>query len=129
MADQYVQELMTTPVLTVGTDEPATDVVGAMAQEGIKSIVVITGDCAVEGIFTATDYMHLAADGSDPATTTVGECMTTGVVTVAPTDTVAAAATKMVDNDISHLPVVDADEQVIGMLTSTDLAPCLAEAA
>jgi len=117
---------MTTPVLTVGTDEPANDVVGAMAQEEIKSIVVITDDCAVEGIFTATDYMHLAAEGSDPEMTTVGECMTTGVVTVAPTDTVATAAKKMVAYDISHLPVVD-DEQVTGILTSTDLMPCLTE--
>jgi CBS domain-containing protein len=126
MAERLVSDLMTTPVLTVAPTDAAGDVIGAMAEEGIKSVVVITDDCAVDGIFTATDYMRLAA-GGDPAETSVGECMTTGVVTVAPTDTVETAATRMVDNDISHLPVVDADGQVTGMVTSTDLATVLAE--
>lgn len=33
----------------------------------------------------------------------------------------------MVDNDISHLPVVDAEENVTGMVTSTDLTACLTD--
>lgn len=127
MDDQTVADLMTQPVLTVEGDEPAGEVAGAMAKQAIKSIVVTTEDCAVEGIFTATDYMHLDVDGRDPSTTSIAECMTTGVVTVSPDASVETAANLMASNDISHLPVVDGDDQVTGILTSTDLVPVLAE--
>jgi CBS domain-containing protein len=127
MADLEVADLMTTPVLTVAPDDSTAAVAGAMARENIKSVVVISEDCAPEGIFTATDYMHLAVDEPDPAGTTVGDCMSTGVVTVSPSEPVAAAAERMAANDISHLPVVGDDDQVTGMLTSTDLIPALTD--
>jgi CBS domain-containing protein len=127
MSETLISDLMTDPVLTVAPTDPANQVAAAMAREEIKSVVAITDDCAVEGIFTATDYMHLVADGWDPAATTVGECMTTGVVTIDADATAAAAASLMTDHDISHLPVVGEDDQVTGMLTSTDLTPVLAE--
>jgi len=127
MADLEVADLMTTPVLTVAPDEPTTAVAGAMAREDIKSVVVISEDCAPEGIFTATDYMHLAVDGADPAGTTVGDCMSTGVLTATPTEPVETAAERMATNDISHLPVVGDDGKVTGILTSTDLLPQFSE--
>jgi CBS domain-containing protein len=124
MGETPVEDLMTEPVLTVAATDTADDVAGAMAREDIKSVVVIDDDCAVEGIFTATDYMELAIHGTE--TTTVGDCMTAEVVTVEPSADVETAAARMNDHDISHLPVVDADDQVTGMLTSTDLTTCLA---
>lgn len=51
--------------------------------------------------------MHLAVDGTDPA------------------ESVETAAGRMEPNDISHLPVVGPDDQVTGILTSTDLMPLL----
>jgi len=127
MADQPVSDVMTAPVLTVAPTDRTSDVVRAMAREDIKSVVVITDECAVEGIFTATDYMELGVAAQDTSATTVGDCMTTGVETVAPTASVATAAERMVSNDISHLPVVGSDDRVTGIVSSTDLTACLAE--
>lgn len=127
MTDREVGDLMTNPVLTVESDESTRAVAGAMAREDIKSVVVISEDCAVEGIFTATDYMHLAVDESNSGATTVGDCMSTGVVTVSPEESVETAAERMEANDISHLPVVGRDDQVTGILTSTDLMPVLSD--
>ena len=126
MTDQPVADVMTSPVLTVSADDRTSEVVGAMARENVKSVVVVSEDCRVDGIFTATDYMELGLVAADPDSTTVGDCMTTGVVTISPTDSVATAAGLMVDHDISHLPVVGDDDQVVGMVTSTDLTVCLA---
>lgn len=125
MSERLVADLMTSPVLTVARTDSATETAGAMAREDIKSVVVTNDACAVEGIFTATDYMELALYGAEA--TTVGDCMTTGVVTVEPTEHVSTAANRMVEHDISHLPVVDGEDQVTGIVTSTDLTPCLAE--
>jgi len=127
MTDQQVADVMSNPVLTVSATDRTSDVGKAMARQDIKSVVVITDDCSVEGIFTATDYMQLGIVASDPQSTTVGDCMTTGVVTVAPDDPVTTAAEQMVEHDISHLPVIGPDDQVAGMVSSTDLSACLAE--
>lgn len=118
---------MTSPVLTVAPSDPTRDVGKAMAREDIKSVVVTTEDCAVDGIFTATDYMELGIVAAGNASTTVGDCMTTDVVTVGPDEPVTTAADRMVENDISHLPVVDAEGNVTGIVTSTDLTACLTD--
>jgi CBS domain-containing membrane protein len=50
-------------------------------------------------------------------TTTVNEIMTTVVETLSVGDTLAAARRQLERGRIRHLPVVDGDERVIGLLT------------
>ncbi len=52
--------------------------------------------------------------------TTVGECMTTRVLSCHPDDTVYSAALTMLDGKVSALPVL-AGEQVAGVLSLSDL--------
>jgi len=127
MDERPVTELMTSPVLTVDSDEPTAAVADAMVRKGIRSLIVIDEACNPEGILTSTDYIELVAEGLDPAETTVGERMTTDIVTASVEETVRAAAGRMERHDISHLPVVDDDEQVVGILTTTDLRTFLSE--
>lgn len=51
---------------------------------------------------------------------TVGELMTTDVVTVAPDETVERAVQSMIDRDIGCVVVAEGD-RVVGMLTERDL--------
>jgi CBS domain-containing protein len=44
---------------------------------------------------------------------------------VAPDEPLPVAARRMVENDISHCPVTDADGNGLGILTTTDLAESL----
>jgi len=127
MDERPVTELMMSPVLTVDSDEPTAAVADAMVRKGIRSLIVIDEACNPEGILTSTDYIELVAEGLDPAETTVGERMTTDIVTASVEETVRAAAGRMERHDISHLPVVDDDEQVVGILTTTDLRTFLSE--
>lgn len=126
MTDTAVEELMTTPVLTVEPDEPPADVARAMVDSGVKSVVVIDADCHPVGILTSTDYVRMTATSTDPHAATVGEFMTADVVTATAGEPVAAAADRMVARGISHLPVVDGG-QVVGILTTTDLAASLVD--
>ena len=120
-----VSDYMSTPVLTVDAATTLVDAAGAMTAEGMHSLVVITDDCQPEGVFTSTDLMAAVSEGAPPGGTTVGELMTRDVVTVALDEPVVSAAATMRDYDFGHLPVVD--EQVVGILTETDLATYLAE--
>ena len=56
-----------------------------------------------------------------PRNTLVREVMTTEVVTVRPEEPIQEATRKLIEHEVDGAPVVDADGQVVGMLTSDDL--------
>jgi CBS domain-containing protein len=127
MSDATVAEFMTSPVLTVTGDELALEVAAAMDDQAIKSVVIVDEACQPEGILTSTDYVRLTAAGVDPTETTVADHMTTDIVTTSPDTELAVVASRMRANDISHVPVVDGDDQVTGILSATDLTGYLAD--
>lgn len=126
MSDATVAEFMTSPVLTVTADELTLDVGAAMADQSIKSVVIVDEACRPKGILTSTDYVEMTADGVNPTETTVGEHMTKDIVTASPETGLSMAASQMRTNDISHVPVVDDEGQVTGILSATDLTSYLA---
>lgn len=127
MSDATVADYMTSPVLTVTADELTLDVAAAMDDQSIKSVVIVDEACQPEGILTSTDYLRLTADGVDPTETTVAEHMTTDIVTTSPGTALSAVASQMRAHDISHVPVVDDETTVTGILSATDLTSYLAD--
>lgn len=128
MTDTPASDVMTTPMLTLDADTPVDEAARGMLEAGIKSVVVGGEACRPEGIFTSTDAVRVAADATPADEATVGAYMTTEVETVRPDDPLPAAARQMVDADISHAPVTDADGNGVGILTTTDLAEALSAA-
>ncbi|MDT3435593.1 CBS domain-containing protein [Haloarcula sp. 1CSR25-25] len=127
MGDPTVADVMTTPVLTVTADERTLDVAAAMADQSIKSVVIVDAACQPEGILTSTDYVRMTADGVDPTETTVREHMSREIITTSPDTALSAVASTMRGNDISHVPVVDDETTVTGILSATDLTGYLAD--
>lgn len=125
MEDVFVGQLMSAPVLTIDSETTVASAGRAMTAEGIKSVVIIDEDCHAEGILTSTDFVRIAAEERDPAETTVGEFMTADILTTTAGEGLRGAARVMLDNDVSHLPVVDDDDQVMGMISATDLTAYL----
>ncbi|SEA09915.1 CBS domain-containing protein [Haloplanus vescus] len=123
-----VRDVMTTPMLTLDAETPVSEAARGMLEAGIKSVVVVGEACRPEGILTSTDAVRVAADEASAAEATVGDYMATDVVTVGPDDSLDAAARRMLDADVSHLPVTDADGDGMGILTTTDLAEALSDA-
>lgn len=121
MEDAFVGQFMSEPVLTIAPETTLASAGRAMREEGIKSVVVVDDDCHAEGILTSTDFVAMAAEERDPTATTVSELMTTDIVTTDAGTSLRAAAERMREADVSHLPVVDEDGQVTGMVTATDL--------
>ena len=56
-----------------------------------------------------------------PRNTMVREVMTTDVVTVRPDQAIQEATRTLIEREVDGAPVVDADGQVVGILTSDDL--------
>lgn len=125
MNDAFVGQLMSAPVLTIDPETTVADAGWAMTEEGIRSVVVIDDDCHPAGILTSTDFVTIAGDERDPTETLVDEYMVRDIVTTTAGTSIREVAETMRQNDVSHLPVVDEDDEAIGMLSATDLTAYL----
>lgn len=126
MPDIDVRQLMTAPVLTVEPEEPVDQVADAMLEQGIRSIVAVDEDCRPVGILTSTDFVKIVSEGTPKDTTTVGDHMTTEIVTTTPERPIPEIASEMVERGISHFPVVDDDGEAVGIISATDLTDYVA---
>ncbi|MEF8831650.1 MAG: CBS domain-containing protein [Halobacteriales archaeon] len=127
MDDIFVARLMTSPVETVDSDTLVEDAANLMLDEDIGSVVVIDGDGALAGILTSTDFVRIVAERKPKDQTPVSEYMTTDVETVGAQDLVEAAADRMIQGGFHHAPVVDDEEGVVGILSTTDLTAYLSD--
>lgn len=122
MIDVDIGQLMTEEVVTVTKSQTLTDAGVAMTGADIKSVIVSDTDGRPIGILTSTDFVEMAADGNTPSESSVGGYMTYDIVTTTPDTPVREAANLMVEHNISHLPVVQDDGRLTGMVTTTDVA-------
>lgn len=125
MEDIFVGQLMSSPVQTVVRETPIHEGAEIMLEHDIGSLVVVDDDDRPEGILTSTDFVQLAADQASPDDTSVRTYMTAVSVTATANETIQDGADELADNNIHHLPVVDEDEGVIGILTTSDLTAYL----
>ncbi len=106
---------------TVAKDLSVRDAAQVMNQHKIGAVVVVDGD-RVEGIFTERDVLHrVVAEARDPGTTRVADVMTTDVVCCKPETKVVEARSVFKNRRIRHLPVVDDQRGLVGIISIGDL--------
>lgn len=125
-----VQNYMSDEVVTVEEDTTLLEAHRLMGTKRIRSLPVLRAGQLV-GLVTRTDLM-----GSDPSrmasrnnqdlslqvlTQPVARCMTRSVLTIAPTAPVTEAAELMLTRKIHCLPVLDAEQKLVGIITESDL--------
>ena len=105
-----------TPESTVG------DAIRLMLDHRVGAVAVVDAEQRVSGIFTERDVLRkVALSGRDPNTVAIAELMTTPVE-LATTDTTAGEALNaMIDSHFRHLPIVDGQGRLLGMLSVRNL--------
>ena len=121
MEDIFVGQLMSTPVETVTPHTTLQDAAAQLLEHNIGSVVVVDDDGHAEGLLTATDFVRLAVDNAVANEETVASYMSSDIVTATAGDPITTVADTMIDNRFHHVPVVDEEEGVIGIITTTDL--------
>jgi CBS domain-containing protein len=92
-----------------------------MADKGIGALLVLEG-AAIAGIVTERDYARkIALQGRSSGSTKVEEVMTRKVHCVLPHQTSGECMSLMTSNRIRHLPVVDAQRQLLGLISIGDI--------
>lgn len=125
MDDIFVGRLMSSPVRTVTADRTLQQAGRQLIEREIGSLIIVDADDRLAGIITATDFVRLAAEGADATSTPVGDYMTADVVTTTANHDISEVAELMIENRIHHVPVVDDDDGVIGIITTTDFTAYL----
>jgi CBS domain-containing protein len=119
-----VHDVMTSDVVTIDPSDTVENAARVMTRFGISSLIVQSEE-GILGIITERDVLtRVVASGRDPQQVTVGEVMTSALISVSPDTPLLEAGSIMLKNRIKKLPVVDSigQDRVIGILSLTDVA-------
>ena len=106
------------PAVSVAKTAKVIDAVNVMVEHKVGATIVLDDAGRPIGIFSERDVMtRVLFRKLDPATTPVSEVMTSPVVPIDHRADPLAAIQLMRDKHIRHLPVVDGEGRVMGMLS------------
>jgi CBS domain-containing protein len=102
----------------VPLDASSEQAVRMMLDRSVGAVAVVDENKRVAGIFTERDVLRrLSLSQRDPASTPVREVMTTPVEMATLITTPSEALAIMVERHYRHLPIVDDDGRLLGMLS------------
>lgn len=119
-----VRQYMSRPVRTVTAQLDYRHAFDLLHAHGIHHLPVVDGKRVV-GIVAHRDLL-LAAANFGPATVPVGEIMKAPPVCISENADIKEAARLLVVNHIGSLPVLDAENKLIGIITETDIFKIMA---
>ncbi|HSB47312.1 MAG TPA: CBS domain-containing protein [Candidatus Bilamarchaeum sp.] len=117
-------DIMTNKVVTVPFGKTVLDVAKLMKKNGIGSVIVVEDKEGknAKGIITERDIVYkLLSKGSDPYKTKVEDLMSKPLRVVKPDTTIEEAAKAMRENKVKRLPVVNDNNELIGILSEGDI--------
>jgi CBS domain-containing protein len=113
-----VLELCDPEMAAISVEANVADAVRLMLDHHVGAVGVIDSEGRVAGIFTERDVLRkLALAGRDPEKTPLRELMTTPVEMATLATGPGEALAIMVERHFRHLPVVDNDGKLLGMLS------------
>jgi len=136
-ATDRVAGFMTENVLSIGIDDPASEVLRLFESYPVHHLPVLSGGKVV-GMLSSADLMKMATLTPEGGSTLeawldkrvkVATLMSRPVITVRPEATLLEAARTMAGNAVHALPVVDEAERLLGIITTTDVMHAALESA
>ena len=139
LGDVRCADIMSRPPYAVEAGVSLKEAWGLMRQQKIKALPVVDGGRQVIGIVTMADFMRLAnldvheglgrrlrtlVMGGQPST--VGEIMSRSVQVVRMNQHAMDLVPLFSQGGHHHIPIVDAAERLVGVITQTDLVRTLA---
>jgi CBS domain-containing protein len=109
-----------TDVATIAPTASLCEAVQQLVDRGIGALVVSGDGRAISGILSERDVVRTAAGGTLDDIS-VGAVMSTDVITCSPGDGVDRLMSLMTERRIRHLPVVDDDGDLAGIVSIGDV--------
>jgi CBS domain-containing protein len=123
-----IRDVMTKDVRTVSPDQTAKEAASFMLSADTGSIPVQDGQTVI-GMITDRDIaVRGVAEGLGPETK-VRDLMTDGIVCAREDDDVAMVTRRMCESQVRRLPVLDAQDNLVGIVSLGDLSREASDAA
>jgi len=118
---QKISEVMSSDVQTINPDATIEEAAQEM-RDGDFGLLPVGDEEQLLGVITDRDIaIRAVAEGRGPSTP-VSEIMSEGVIWVREDDSIEEAAEIMSDNQIRRLPVVNAEQRLVGIVSLGDFA-------
>ena len=117
-----VLELCDAEAAAVSVEASVADAIRLMLERHVGAVGVVDSEGRVAGIFTERDVLRkLALSGRSPESTPVRDLMTTPVEMATLATGPGEALAIMVERHFRHLPVIDNDSKLLGILSIRNL--------
>ena len=118
---QLIESKKIKKLAAVSPDQTVLQALEIMAEFDVGALLVLDGD-HLAGVFSERDYARkVILQGKGSRQTKVSEVMTGKVVYVKQNSTIEECMAIMTEKRIRHLPVIDADKNVLGILSIGDV--------
>ncbi len=125
-----VKEIMSSPVQIARPEMSIDEASALLVGNKIDALPVMEGERLV-GILSTSDILASRGRALRRASASpklrAGDIMHARVIAAHPTDSLGSAIQKLLDARIRHLPVVDDDHRVVGMLTDRDVRTAIGD--
>lgn len=116
-----IESLWPKTPISVGADAPIGEVLKTMMTRGVGCIMVVEGDRLL-GIFSERDAtMRLNVDAAKMMDRPVSEVMTVNPATLRARDKIAFALHRMNVGGFRHIPILDDDDRLVGVISIRDI--------
>lgn len=129
--DTRCADIMAHDIVRVSPEMTVADAWRLLKRHQVKALPVATADRRLVGIVSLHDFFidrHTHRPLPSPALAgdiRIAAIMTTRVITVRPEQPMVDLVPLFSDGGLHHLPVVDAEHRVVGMITQSDLVAAL----
>lgn len=131
LKEVMIRDWMSSEIISATVDMPITTAHQIMKKNRIRRLPVLNEDGVLVGIVTIGDVREASPSGATTLSIwelnylwsqlKVNDVMTHKVATVHESEPLINAAKIMLENKISGVPVVNEDNQVVGILTESDV--------
>jgi CBS domain-containing protein len=109
-------------VAKITADSTLSQAVASLRDHGVGALVVSANGSSLDGILSERDVVRsLAAHGDNTMHLTVGSAMSGNVITCQPADTIDKLMGMMTERRIRHLPVLESDGSIAGIVSIGDV--------
>ena len=111
-----------TKVATISADASLSQAVASLRDHGIGALIVSADGTSLDGILSERDVVRsIATHGDNTLDLLVSSAMSGNVITCQPEDTIDKLMALMTDRRIRHLPVLEADGAIAGIVSIGDV--------
>jgi CBS domain-containing protein len=115
-----VSDVMVREVVTAGKNTPVKEAANSMYEKRVGSVVVVDEAGKPVGIVTERDLVYVCAKGLS-ADTPIWMVMTENPITIGEDALLLDAVEKMRSLNVRHLPVVDREGKLVGIISVRDV--------